>query len=271
MLELITARRVVPFLLMFVFTPLLAAPLAARQAAAQEGPAQRAAAQQKVDLELILMVDGSGSVDDDEYILQRLGYAQALRNPRVIAAIGSGPLGRIALSYVEWSGADLKVPIVPWTVLSDRASIEAVATRLEKEPRMLYGGSTAVGDAILYGARSLDTNGFEGKRRVIDLSGDGPDRDGLPAAFGRDQAVAKGITVNGLPILGQFADLDVFFLDNVIGGPGAFSIPAKTFKDFKSAVLTKLIREIAWHRGVPPLQRATNDQGQPGKPRPAGP
>jgi hypothetical protein len=253
-------RRLFP--LVVILSSLLAAPVSAQQV-----PAQQVAAQQKVDLELILMVDGSGSVDDDEYLLQRLGYAQALRNPRVIAAIGSGPLGRIALSYVEWSGADLKVPIVPWTVLSDRASIEAVARRLEKEPRVLYGGGTAVGDAILYGAQSLDTNGIEGKRRVIDLSGDGPDRDGLPAAFGRDRAVAKGITVNGLPILGEFANLDVFFLDNVIGGPGAFSIPAKTFKDFNSAVLTKLIREIAWRREVPPLQRAANVQG----PRPAGP
>jgi len=217
------------------------------------------AAQQKVDLELILMVDGSGSVDDDELLLQRLGYAQALRNPRVISAIGSGPLGRIAIAYVEWSGAVLKVPIVPWTVLSDRASIEAVARRLEKEPRVLYGGGTAIGNAILYGARSLDSNAFDGKRWVVDLSGDGPDRDGLPAIFGRDQAVAQGITVNGLPILGEFAGLNIFFLDNVIGGPGAFSIPARTFKDFNSAVLTKLIREIAGRMEAEPVQRATNN------------
>ena len=228
-------------LLVVILSPLLEAP---------------AAAQQKVDLELILMVDGSGSVDDDEYLLQRLGYARALRNPRVISAIRNGPLGRIAIAYVEWSGPDLKVPIVPWTVLSDKASIEAVAKRLEKEPRVLYGGGTAIGDAILYGARSLAANAFEGKRRVIDLSGDGPDRDGLPAIFGRDQAVARGLTVNGLPILGEFPGLDVFFLDNVIGGPGAFSIPARTFKDFNSAVLTKLIREIAGRTGAGPVQRA---------------
>jgi hypothetical protein len=202
-------------------------------------------AQEKVDLELILMVDGSGSVDDDEFILQRLGYAQALRNPRVLSAIRNGPLGRIALAYVEWSGPDLKVPIVPWMVVKDAASIEKVAKLLEKTPRQLYGGGTAIGDAILYGARSIQANVFDGKRRVIDLSGDGPDRNGLPAVFGRDRAVAAGITVNGLPIIGEFGGLDVFFLDNVIGGPGAFSIPAKTFKDFNAAVLTKLIREIS--------------------------
>jgi len=228
-------------LLVVISAPLLAAP---------------AAAQQKVDLELILMVDGSGSVDDKEFVLQRLGYVRALRNPRVISAIGSGPLGRIAIAYVEWSGADLKVPIVPWTLLSDKASIAAVADRLEREPRVLYGGGTAIGDAILYGVRSLATNAFQGKRRVIDLSGDGPDRDGLPAVFGRDQAVAQGITVNGLPILGEFDNLDIFFLDNVIGGPGAFSILAKTFKDFNSAILTKLIREIAGRAGSGPVQQA---------------
>ncbi len=202
-------------------------------------------AQEKVDLELILMVDGSGSVDDDEFILQRLGYAQALRNPRVLSAIRNGPLGRIALAYVEWSGPDLKVPIVPWMVVKDAASIEKVAKLLEKTPRQLFGGGTAIGDAILYGARSIQANAFDGKRRVIDLSGDGPDRNGLPAVFGRDRAVAAGITVNGLPIIGEFGGLDVFFLDNVIGGPGAFSIPAKTFKDVNAAVLTKLIREIS--------------------------
>jgi hypothetical protein len=235
--------------LVVISAPLLAAPISVQQAAAQ----------QKVDLELILMVDGSGSVDDNEFVLQRLGYVHALRNPRVISAIGSGPLGRIAIAYVEWSGADLKVPIVPWTLLGDKASIEAVARRLEKEPRVLYSGGTAIGDAILYGARSLQTNAYQGKRRVIDLSGDGPDRDGLPAIFGRDRAVAMGITVNGLPILGEFDNLDIFFLDNVIGGSGAFSIPARTFKDFNSAILTKLIREIAGRTGPHPVQWAAGD------------
>ncbi len=211
----------------------------------------------KVDLELILMVDGSGSVDDEEYRLQRLGYAQALRNPRVLGAIRNGPLGRIALAYVEWSGADLKVPIVDWTLLSDADSVLGFAKQLEVKPRELYSGGTAVGDAIVYGAQSLWSNGFQGKRRVIDISGDGPDRDGLPAALGRDQAVAQGNTINGLPVLGEdFPGLDIFYLDNVIGGPGAFSIPARSFKDINSAVLTKLIREIAGISGPRHIQRA---------------
>ncbi|MEE8140834.1 MAG: DUF1194 domain-containing protein, partial [Alphaproteobacteria bacterium] len=122
---------------------------------------------------------------------------------------------------------------------------EAFATRLEIGPRELYTGGTAVGNAILYGAQSIESNNFAGKRRVIDISGDGPTNRGFPAALARDQAVAQGYTINGLPVLGNYPGLDVFFLDNVIGGPGAFSIPARTFKDFNAAILSKLIREIA--------------------------
>lgn len=206
----------------------------------------RAQGDYPVDLELILMADGSGSVDHEEFLLQRRGYARALREPRVVNAIRNGALGRIALSYVEWSGHSLQVPIVDWTVVSTAADVEAFAQQLEKQPRSLEGGGTAVGSAILYGIESLNNNLYKGTRRVIDLSGDGPDKDGIAAAYGRDQAVAQGITVNGLPILSpRRPRLDLFFIDNVIGGPGAFSIPAKGFKDFYSAILTKLIREIA--------------------------
>ncbi len=202
-------------------------------------------AQEKVDLELILMADVSGSVNYEEFRLQRLGYAQALRNPRVLSAIRNGPIGRVAIAYVEWSGHFLKSVVVPWTAVRDPADVEKIAQVLETAPREIYGGGTAVGSAILYGAQSINNNAFIGTRKVVDLSGDGPDKDGLPAAVGRDQAVAQGVTVNGLPILGDFPGLDVFFLDHVIGGPGAFSIPARDFKDFQSAILTKLIREIA--------------------------
>lgn len=203
-------------------------------------------AQGKVDLELILMADGSGSVDDEEFTLQRIGYARALRDPRVIDAIRSGPLGRIALSYVEWSGPELHVPIVPWTMIRTKQDIASVAGILESHPRELYGGGTAIGDAILYGVQALKGNAFDGRRRVIDISGDGPDRNGLPAYLGRDKAVAEGVTVNGLPILQGYLDLAEFFRDNVIGGPGAFSIPARRFADVETAIRIKLIREIAY-------------------------
>lgn len=211
-------------------------------AAAWDAAAQDAS---EVDVELILMADGSGSIDDNEFTLQRRGYARALRDPRVLDAIRGGYLGRIALAYVEWSGPALHVPIVPWTVISTADDLARFADVLEEFPRQLYGGGTALGNAIIYGATSLDGNGFKGRRRVIDLSGDGPDRNGLPATAGRDHAIAAGITVNGLAILEDIPWLDEFFRDNLIGGTGAFVIPARSFADFETAVRIKLIREIA--------------------------
>lgn len=211
----------------------------------QPAHAQRAR-QQAVDLELILMADGSGSVDDEEFLLQRHGYAKALRDPEIIRAIKGGILGRIALSYVEWSGPELKVPIINWTVIRSKEDLDAFASVLENHPRQLYGGGTAVGDAIQYGAESILSNAFEGTRRVVDLSGDGPDRNGMAAVDGRDFAVKNRVTVNGLPILAFDGDtLEFFFRDNVIGGPGAFYVAARGFKDFFRAVRRKLILEIA--------------------------
>ncbi len=206
----------------------------------------QAAPRSAVDLELILMADGSGSVDDSEFTLQRFGYAKALRDPAILQAIQSGILRRIALSYVEWSGPSLHVPIVDWVVIETAADLAAFAKKLEEHPRQLHGGGTAVGDAILYGAQSIQSNAFDGTRRVIDVSGDGPDRNGLPAMVGRDQAVKMGMTVNGLPILEFKGDgLAEFFRDNVIGGPGAFYVPAMGFTDIHIAIRRKLILEIA--------------------------
>ncbi len=207
--------------------------------------ADRAAARERVDLELILMADGSGSVDDEEFLLQRIGYARALRHPTILRAVTGGRLGRIALTYVEWSGPELHVPIVPWTVIRTKEDLEAFAGKLESHPRELYGGGTALGDAIVYGMKSLQSNAYQGTRSVIDISGDGPDRDGLDAKAGRDQAVAAGFTVNGLPILTGWPGLERFFFDNVIGGPGAFVEAARGFRDVYYAIRRKLIREIA--------------------------
>ena len=204
-----------------------------------------ARAQEKVDLELVLMADASGSIDDDEFLLQRLGVAQAFRNPRVTSAVGSGPLGKIAVMYVEWTGPFLQARIADWMVLSSPALAQAFASRLETAPRELFSGGTAVGHALLYGAKALEENAFAGTRRVIGISGDGHNNRGIPVSLARDHVVAAGITVNGLPILNNWPGLDIYFLDNVIGGPGAFSIPARGFRDFNSAILTKLIREIA--------------------------
>ncbi|MCH7550899.1 MAG: DUF1194 domain-containing protein [Proteobacteria bacterium] len=203
-----------------------------------------ASAETKVDLELILMADASGSIDHEEFLLQRRGYARALRDPRVLDAILSGPLGRIALAYVEWSGPGHQTPIVPWTLIGDRAGLADFTSRLEDIPRRIFYGGTAPGNAILYGVASLQSNAYKGLRRVIDVSGDDFDIDGIPVAEGRDRAVSQGITVNGLPILDGWPALAPFFRDNVIGGPGAFHIPANDFRDFGIAVRKKLIREI---------------------------
>jgi hypothetical protein len=197
-----------------------------------------------VDLELILMADGS--VDDLEFLIQRQGYAKALRHPDIWHGIRNGILRRIALSYVEWSGPELQIPIIDWTLIEKKSDLEDFAKKLETLPRQLFTGGTAIGNAIVYGANSIKSNLFEGTREVVDLSGDGWDRDGIPAAAGRDQAVKMGITVNGLPILDEFrVGLDKFFVENVIGGRGAFSVPANGFKDVFFAIRRKLILEIS--------------------------
>lgn len=217
----------------------------------------------EVDVELVLAADASGSVDAGEHALQRQGYAQALRDPRVLNAIRGGGEQAIAVTYVEWTGRGLYATIVPWTVIKDAESAEHVAKQLLLMPRMLYGGGTAVGEAVFYATTLFDNNGFESNRLVIDVSGDGRTSQGRPSALARDFAIAKGITVNGLPILTDEPNLDVFYEQNVIGGPGAFMMPAAGFSDFANAVLSKLIREVAGMplpgdlaalRAVPPLQ-----------------
>lgn len=204
-----------------------------------------ARAVEEVDLELALMADASGSVDGREYALQRFGYAEAFRDPRVIDAIRGGYRGKIAIAFIEWTGPALQVPIVDWTVLGDAASIEAFAEKLETLPRILYGGGTSIGPAILHGADAIDRNDFTSQRRVIDVSGDGSNSSGVPPALARDRVVARGFVVNGLPILTDEPNLDRYFESNVIGGPGSFMIAAENFAAFAQAIRAKLIREIA--------------------------
>ena len=210
-------------------------------------PAETSAATDNVDLRLVLAVDSSGSIDDNEFILQRWGYANAFRNPKVIAAIRSGVHQAIAVTYIEWSGPGIQVTIADWTLIKDAATANRFADSLESVPRaMISGNGTAVGEAILMAAGHFDDNKFNGPRRVIDISGDGPVTRGRPASWARDLVVAQGITINGLPVIdARYPDLELFFLDHVIGGPGAFAIPAYGFKDIAAAVLSKLIREIA--------------------------
>lgn len=205
-----------------------------------------------VDLLLVLAVDASGSVNDYRFQLQRQGYAQAFRNPRVIKAIQSGMLRSIAVTMVQWTGPDLHEVVVPWTRISSTASIQALADTIQKAPRALFGGGTSISGAIDYGKTLFPKSRWKGMRRVIDISGDGYNSSGRGVQTARDEAVKTGIIINGLPILGREYDLDRHFKEDVIGGPGSFMIAAKDFETFGSAITRKLIAEIAQR---PPLPR----------------
>ena len=221
-----------------------------------------ALAKTAVDFELALAIDVSGSIDDEEANLQRAGYIAAFQNPRVIEAIRNGILGRIAVAYYEWAGYGHNKIIADWTVIHDRPSALAFADSL-REPLPETARRTAIGQAIAFGVPLFDRNDIEGTRRVIDISGDGPNNRGQRSTVSRDLAVAAGVTINGLPIVNDrpsrwgwpsIPNLDLYYRDCVIGGPGWFLVVANTFEDFSSAVLKKLIMEIA---GTTPLKRVT--------------
>lgn len=210
-----------------------------------------------VDLELILAIDCSGSVDEVEAQLQREGYIKALTDERVLNAIRSGENRRIAVAYIEWAGETYQRTIVDWTIIEDEASANAVVNRIASSPYMAIRW-TSISAAIDYSVALFKTSPFESQRRVIDISGDGKNNNGRDVVSARDAAVATGITINGLPILNSRAgaagslrgfpsdpDLDTYYQNFVIGGQGAFMVPAESFDTFSKAIQSKLIREIA--------------------------
>ena len=206
----------------------------------------QSASSPSVDLNLVLAVDVSGSVNQRRFELQRDGYAAAFRNPRVLKAVRGGGLnGMIAVTLVQWTGPALQVHAVPWTLVRDEATANALATGIETSPRQLYSGGTSISGAIDYSASLLARPPYNGIRRVIDISGDGANNRGRPATDARDDAIGRGITINGLPILELEPNLDEHYRNNVIGGPNAFMVVAQTFEEFADAVLKKLVTEIA--------------------------
>lgn len=234
------------------------------------GPAR--AAGMPVDLVLVLAVDVSGSVDEVEAQQQRQGYVDALRHPAVVRAIQDGEHGRIAVSYVEWAGAEFQWTVVDWTLLDGPETASGLAGVLEKAfiNRATW---TAIGSALEYSVALIERSPYDAKRKVIDISGDGPTNRGMPSAVARDRAVAKGVTVNGLPILNdrpqpfgsptpRQLNLDRYYEDNVIGGPGAFMVVAEGFDEFRIAILQKLIREIADLSGPVRTQVAIHPAGE---------
>lgn len=222
------------------------------------------AAANPVDLELVLAVDISGSIDADEARLQRDGYVAALTDPEVIETIRRGTLGRIAVTYVEWAGADTVQTIADWMLIEDNASARRFAAAIAKAP-LQTALWTSISNVIEYALPRFGGNGFEGTRRVIDISGDGPNNQGGPVVKRRDLAAAAGVTINGLPIVNDRAspfgwpalpDLDLYYANCVIGGPGAFYVVANSFKDFARAIRKKLILEIAGYAPAARLFRA---------------
>jgi hypothetical protein len=203
-----------------------------------------------VDVSLVLALDASGSVDDERFELQKQGYAKAFLNSKVLDAIRAGNEQAIAVSMVQWTGPTLQLVMVPWTVIRDEHSAQAFATLIEASPRQLMGGGTSVSGAIDFSAMLLNTSPYRAPRRVIDISGDGSNNLGRPPEQARDEAVQMGIRINGLPILAVEPDLDQYFRQNVIGGPGAFVIAARNYDQFADAILRKLVTEISFTRDL---------------------
>jgi uncharacterized protein DUF1194 len=204
-----------------------------------------AEAESSVAVKIVLAVDASGSVDRTRFELQREGYAEAFRSPAVLQAIRSTASGSIAVAMLQWTGPTQHVTAVDWTMIDDDASAERFADAIARAPRALFGGGTSISGAIDFALTMLARSPFQASRQVIDVSGDGANNRGRPAEYARDDAVAAGVTVNGLPILTIEPDLDVYYRQNVIGGPGAFVIAASSYQEFAQAIRKKLILEIA--------------------------
>ena len=210
-----------------------------------ESPSAPPQTQAETAIALVLAVDASGSVSNARFELQKQGYAAAFRNPRVLSSIRSLMTGSIAVTMVQWTGPRLHVVAVDWTLIKDEASASAFAAAVEAAPRQLFGGGTSISGAIDYSRLLLTQSPFHGARRVIDISGDGANNSGRAVTQARDEAVRDGVGINGLPILTLEPYLDRYYYDNVIGGPGAFMIPAENYDAFADAILKKLITEIA--------------------------
>ena len=222
---------------------------------------------QAVDVELVLAADGSGSIDMDEFRLQREGYAAAITHPDVLAAIRGGRNGAIALAYIEWGAPESQHTIVDWQVIASAADAERFARALRTAPREAYGYNSISG-AIDYAANLIHSNRFDALAKVIDVSGDGPQRGGRPVQAARDDAVAAGITINGLVVKrpgggypGPSGEpLDEHYRNDVIGGLGAFVLIADDKLSFPAAVRRKLVLEIAESRHPSGRVRRTAQQ-----------
>jgi len=230
------ARRLCGSSLVWGVLVLLAATHAAR-AQTPQAPA--------VTIALVLAVDASGSVDTHRFELQKEGYATAFRSAAVQNAIRALATPVIAVTMMQWTGPRLHVQVVDWSIIRGDDSANELAAAIEEFPRQLFGGGTSISGAIDFSRLLLAQCPCQPARRVIDISGDGSNNSGRPVRQARDEAVNDGVGINGLPILAIEPDLDRYYYDNVIGGPGAFMIPAANYDAFADAIQKKLITEIA--------------------------
>jgi len=228
----------------------------------------RADAPEQVDLELILAIDVSGSIDEEEAALQRQGYLRALVHPQVLQAISGGERRKIGIVYIEWAGYHYQRIVADWALISDRASAESFVAKIAAVP-VSTERWTSISGAIEYAMKRFEVSPFQGKRRVIDISGDGRNNNGRDLAEVRREALAKGIVINGLPIVNDRPtrwgtpperDLDLYYRDHVIGGPGSFYIVADGFPAFANAIRTKLVREISGALGDGVIRVAAPDE-----------
>ncbi len=225
-----------------------------------------------VDLLLALAADVSRSVDAQKFQLQREGYAAAITNPRVLEAIGAGRFGRVAICYIEWSGAGNQKVVIDWMVIHDAEGANHFATQLIETPRA-FADRTSISGGIDFAITQLERAPFESARRTIDVSGDGTNNSGRDVTTARDEAVNKGVTINGLVILtdqplswnaehtNPAGGLENYYRANVIGGPGAFVAVAQDFDSFGQAILNKLVAEVA---GAPATNAASSSLADAG-------
>jgi len=250
-------RTIRTLLALIVFAAILAAILVPAAASAAED----------VDLLLVLAVDVSRSIDANKFQLQREGYAAAVADPHVLEAIGTGRTGRIGLTFVEWSGVGAQKVVIDWTTIGDADSAKGFGDRLLEAPRS-FADRTSISGAIEFAMGQLDKAPYEAARRTIDVSGDGTNNAGRDVAMLRDEAVAKGITINGLVILSDNpmswnpdhtnppGGLANYYRNNVVGGPSAFVMVAENFNSFGQAIIKKMIAEVAQAHEPRPLRAA---------------
>jgi hypothetical protein len=250
-------RTIRTLLALIVFAAILAAILVPAAASAAED----------VDLLLVLAVDVSRSIDANKFQLQREGYAAAVADPHVLEAIGTGRTGRIGLTFVEWSGVGAQKVVIDWTTIGNADSAKGFGDRLLEAPRS-FADRTSISGAIEFAMGQLDKAPYEAARRTIDVSGDGTNNAGRDVAMLRDEAVAKGITINGLVILSDNpmswnpdhtnppGGLANYYRNNVVGGPSAFVMVAENFNSFGQAIIKKMIAEVAQAREPRPLRAA---------------